>query len=939
MKRSILIVSFSILVVLASIFIISRKIYQNEVIYQKNVLFKQIDLCAGDIEYVLARFESDINFILFSDDISELFSHSPEKSETLRKLELFYSSYGTLIKNIDIYDNNKNGFNLFRDKKFISDNYVAQRQRILFDKEQVKSDGDEYHYYIPVFRDNVIYGNMVVTINLPEYILKELNRFYLEDINFQWAFDLESGSYKTNFPGKQIIIGKVDELLRKVDEYQTNVILKHKVSGDSLSADLITACGSIDLLDHKFGLAFSHNNSYFLRQIFLRSLTLSIISLTIFIFTLVYLFMRFADSEKKKKAYKKEADLLKNLLLNLPIGVLISDSNNQIKYINQIATEMFSLKPDEEKTGNAVTEKFLQSNRFQIEKSKPSAYDSNQFILYQKEGNELILYRKACAYISEDIEYTLNAFIDITSIEKSRKYEAASNTAKSEFLAKMSHEIRTPMNGIIGMTEALNQENLTKEQKEYIDIIKKSADLLLNLIDDILDYSKIEAGKMPLEEIPFRISEEVKLALDLFKAIIEEKGLNLTMNISDEVTDDVIGDPFRLRQVLSNLISNAIKFTHEGEIQVLVKLDEKYNGNLTLLFEISDTGVGIPKERLESIFSSFTQADYSTSRKYGGSGLGTTISKQLVDLMHGEIWVESPSGISRNKKYPGTKFCFTIEVFSNEELIKELNFSDIKNFSDINAFIIAQNIPSKKRLENFLKHLEINADSLLLKENSEPVKSIIDQLKTKDYQVIFIINDSNLDGLWIGRQLVQAKIADNYRIFMISSKHKQENYVQSKLNRIDYYLLEPVELNIFKKYFLKWFPNAQASLEKKGSVLQKNLNILVAEDNLINQKVAETIFRNLGYNIDIALNGTDVVEMVKKKSYDIIFMDLQMPEKDGVESTVEIRGLGFQMPIVAMTATTSNLSREQALHSGMNDYITKPVKTDAVRNILQKWFS
>ena len=274
--------------------------------------------------------------------------------------------------------------------------------------------------------------------------------------------------------------------------------------------------------------------------------------------------------------------------------------------------------------------------------------------------------------------YLLSAFIDVTHIEKARKYEAAANTAKSEFLAKMSHEIRTPMNGIIGMTEALDQESLTIDQKEYVQIVKRSADVLLTLIDDILDFSKIEAGKMQLEEIPFKLREEVKFAIDLFRPIIEEKNLKFGIKINPDVPENIIGDSFRLRQVLSNLISNAVKFTHEGEISVGIELEEEYNSNITLLFYVEDTGVGIPRDKVESIFNSFTQAEESTSRKYGGSGLGTTIAKQLVTLMHGEIWVQSPSPIPASPNFPGSRFSFTIEVYSNEKLVKALHTEEIK---------------------------------------------------------------------------------------------------------------------------------------------------------------------------------------------------------------------------------------------------------------------
>jgi len=939
MKKSILIVIVAVVLLAGLNVYVFNDLYKKQVTYQKSILFDQAELCSHTIENELRRFESDLNYILFSDDISELFSEHAENSNSLRRLELFYSSYSNLIKNIDIYDNNKNVFNLFKDKNFITDRYIAQRQRKLADKEVIKVRNNEYQYYIPVFKDNTVSGNIVVSINLANYIISELNKFHVSDICYQWVIHPESKNYTANFPGKIISIENYDAI---VDNLKNDFegLAKHKMTIDSTTVRIITAYKPLNILDHKFGLAFSFNNDFFIKTVFSRIVLIASISLILFFSIILFLLTRLGYSEKKRGVLNKEKDRLNEILQHLPIGVIIFDETGRIIYLNQISKDLFFIKEGEEIEGNTLIDKYLMTGQKQKSNLKTAAYDTNQFILYQKEGNEVVLYRKELPYFIDGIEYTLSSFIDITSLEKSRKYEAASNTAKSEFLAKMSHEIRTPMNGIIGMAEALDQKKLTKDQKEYIEIIKSSADLLLNIVNDILDYSKIEAGKMQLEEIPFRLNEEIKLSLDLFRAIVEEKGIKLTVDIRPEVPDDIIGDPFRLRQVLSNLISNAVKFTHEGEIRLSVKLEEQYSGNLTIIFEIADTGVGIPKERLESIFSSFAQADQDTSRKYGGSGLGTTISKQLVNLMHGEIWVDSPSGISKNKKYPGSKFSFSIEVFSNEEIKKDLDFSAINSFNQVKAFVLAQNLPAKKRILGFLNHLGIHVDIVTIKEEKEIVDNIKDQLQNKkEHQLLIIMDEPNLDGLWIARQLSQFGITDQFRVLMISSKHKQENYIQTKLSKIDYYLIQPFDQNILKEYLFRWFSGIKQAEQEKSMALQKDLNILVAEDNLINQKVAETIFQNLGYQIDIALDGKKVVDMVRKKSYDIIFMDLQMPIKDGVDATIEIRGLGFQMPIVAMTATASKIGKDNAITAGMNDYITKPVKMDAVRTVLEKWFA
>jgi signal transduction histidine kinase/CheY-like chemotaxis protein len=939
MRKSVIVVISALLLLIIIDGVIINILYQNQLSKQKSLLAKQLETCSNNIETEVSRFESDLNFILFSDDISELFSDNFQESGSLRKLEMFYSSYTDMIKNIDIYDNNKNVLNLFKDKKgnFISDKYLAQRQKKLADQESVKTKDSEYQYFIPVFKNNEVYGNIVISIDLSQYIISELYKFHIPNVIYQYVIDPETGSFKSNYQGK-VTIDKI-EIISENLRNEIGDVIEHQIKSDSIVTLVTTVYAPLKALDHKFGLAFCIDKNFFIKSVLEKVYILCILTFIIIGIVILYFIRSFKTVTQANSDLQNEITLIKYILENLPIGILIFDDSLKISTINQVAREMLQVKEGEEKTGNSLTQKFLQASRPNKRKEISAAYDSNHFILYQKEGNEIILYKKEFPSIINGKELIISAFIDITPLEKARKYEAAMNNAKSEFLAKMSHEIRTPMNGIIGMTDALNKNNLTKEQAEYIDIVKRSADLLLSIIDDILDHSKIEAGKMQLEELPFKLIDEIKLSLDLFRSIIDEKGLKLSIHIDENVPENIIGDPFRLRQVLSNFISNAVKFTHEGEIRLVVKIEEEYNGNVSLLFEVADTGVGIPKERMESIFNSFTQAENSTSRKYGGSGLGTTIAKQLINLMNGEVWVESPSGISKNKKYPGSKFSFTIEVFSNNDIKKDLNYSLITSFNQINVFLITQNVTTKKRLTGFLKHIGVNLEIATIDEEILP--SIKKQLEKgeKQYHLVIIMDEPNLDGIWIARQLNQSGLTDKYRFIMISSNHKQENYIQTKLAKIDFYMTQPFEQDILKNYLYRCFNSLNIESITKEISLQKDLNILVAEDNLINQKVAESIFMNMGYKIDIAIDGKEVVDMIKKKPYDIVFMDLQMPEKDGVDATVEIRGLGYQMPIVAMTATASKIGKDSALTSGMNDYITKPVKTEAVRSVMEKWFA
>jgi len=328
----------------------------------------------------------------------------------------------------------------------------------------------------------------------------------------------------------------------------------------------------------------------------------------------------------------------------------------------------------------------------------------------------------------------------------------------------------------------------------------------------------------------------------------------------------------------------------------------------------------------------------STSRKYGGSGLGTTICKQLVTLMNGEIWAESPSGLSAQSNCPGTVFYFTIEVYSNTDLVKDIESSKITSFKNVNALLIIHNVTAKKRLISFLDHYSIKTTLLNYGENIiSDIESKLREAEHK-YQLIIIVDEIGLDGIWLAKKLADHKISQTYRMFLLSSSHKPENYIQSKLAGIDYYLVEPFDFKSFSEYLYECFPLIDKKISD-GILIPKNISILVAEDNVINQKVAIAIFGNLGFEIDIAIDGAEVIQKTNAKPYDIIFMDLEMPEKDGIEATIEIRNNGFQMPIVAMTASASESTKNLSLNSGMNEYITKPVKGESVQAILEKWFA
>jgi CheY-like chemotaxis protein len=464
----------------------------------------------------------------------------------------------------------------------------------------------------------------------------------------------------------------------------------------------------------------------------------------------------------------------------------------------------------------------------------------------------------------------------------------------------------------------------------------------MTIINDILDFSKIEAGRMMLEEIPFNLAEEMELVGELFKPLAKEKGIKIHFDIHDDVPNKLIGDPFRLRQVISNLVSNAVKFTEKGKIVIGATLMEAYRNHVHILFTVEDTGIGIPRDRIKEIFGSYTQARGSVQRKFGGTGLGTAIAKQLVELMHGEIWVESPSSIKIDDEFPGSKFSFTIEAYSNERIPKKFDFSGISRLSEINVLILTkESDPEKNYMVRMLHKFGLNVITKIYQDST--VDSVIHhlQVKLKDYQMIVLVDKNQLDGFALAQGLKKSNLIDQFPVVLVSSNDKTGNYKNCRKLGIDYYLIEPFETKEVTDILDEIYPGIEDRkvLEPMINALPQELSILLAEDNLINQKVAQSIFKNIGYEIEIAKNGAEAVELVEKQKFDILFMDLLMPEMDGYQAAEKIRAAGHMLPIVALSADENEETRKAAFEAGMNDYLMKPTRVENIKHLLIKLFS
>jgi two-component system sensor histidine kinase/response regulator len=661
----------------------------------------------------------------------------------------------------------------------------------------------------------------------------------------------------------------------------------------------------------------------------------------------------FARDITERKHIETEVTMLAHAIRSIRESVCITDSEDTLLFVNDAFLTTYGYDRHEVIGKNIFELVRVPANSARVTAIPPPNLIrrwEGELFNRRKDGSEFPIHLSsspildetgrtiALVGVTQDITESKRA---IEELQKAKDAAEAASRAKSEFLANMSHEIRTPMNGIIGMTELALDTDLTAEQREYLKLVKLSADSLLGVINDILDFSKIEAGKLDLDLDEFNLQDGVDEVMKALGVRAEQKGLELAYYLRPGVPDTVVGDLGRLRQILVNLVGNAIKFTERGEVIVRIDVEAQTNEEVVLHFGVRDTGIGIPREKQTMIFESFTQADGSTTRKHGGTGLGLAISSQLVQMMGGQIWVESPVDLPGSPASSGSMFHFTASFGIPGNPTAVAYPPEQSALVGLPVLVVDDNSTNRRILEVQLTNWEMRPTAV---EGGTSALSALKQAEAAGTPFKLALLDFHMpgmDGLVLTDEIRKLPGGNDLKIIMMSSSVHQ-NQPRQRLLGIDANLVKPVkaaELLSVIKAVLSTDARMQTRPRQAALKTENPLWVLVAEDSPVNQKLIQRLLEKWGHTPVIAKDGKEALALLDAGKFDLVLMDLQMPEINGFEATAAIRqkerGDGAHIPIIALTAHALKGDRERCLEAGMDDYLSKPIEAQKLFDVVE----
>ncbi len=653
----------------------------------------------------------------------------------------------------------------------------------------------------------------------------------------------------------------------------------------------------------------------------------------------------------RTKELRAQKSFLRKIIDLNPSFIFAKDRQGRFTLVNRALANAYGSTPYEmlgktDKDFNPrpeEAEKFAQNDLAILQSNQETFIPEEEFTDSGGERHWMQVSKIPLASEDGPAEQVLGVATDITlqkeaalEMQRAKEVAEAATRSKSEFLANMSHEIRTPMNAVIGMTGLLLDTQMDGEQHEFVNIIRSSSDALLTIINDILDFSKIESGMLDLEQQPFALAHCIEESLDLLSSKASEKGLELAYLLDEQTPHDIVGDVTRLRQILVNLVGNAIKFTHAGEVVVAVTAERGSDDRYALQIAVRDTGIGIAPDRMDRLFKSFSQVDSSTTRQYGGTGLGLAISKRLAELMGGEMWVESEEG-------KGSTFYFKIVVAAAPAAVRLHMAGAPPQLAGKHLLIVDDNATNRRILTLQARSWGMLPEAVA---SGAEALALVTQGATFDLAILDM-QMPLMDGAMLSLELRRLAGAQKLPLVMLTSGASSSRQLKEQYGELDFaaFLNKPIKpsqlFDVLMNVLGAPKPTAAATPPRLEAEMAHRLplRILVAEDNPVNQKVALRLLERFGYRADVAGNGAEAVAALRRQPYDVVLMDVHMPEMDGLEATRQIRAeWPPQQPrIIAMTANAMQGDRETCFAAGMDDYIGKPVHIQELRAVLERW--
>jgi signal transduction histidine kinase/CheY-like chemotaxis protein len=938
MRRILILVYTAFLIIIIANYIYYKNLYNSQIKYIVELLDRQVQIVGLSVDSTNNGFDSDFNRINFSEELSSFFTNPESQASAKEAMKSFFSKYNEFVIGIKLYDNNKNEFTLKKDDNgnWLEQPYILHLQGEIYKTEKPVRENQRYSYYLPVMDKltNQTIGNIVVTVDYQKYFKAIFSEFNLKDYQWQWVVS-DSGEVVYDNNQNDVVYSQLNKITKGLAAGSVeNIMHSAKINGKQV--ELISSYYSTQLLQRDLGIVFSAPTDKFQKYIIRNSL-LIVIGTLLLIQAIIFLFMRFLKTQKVElERLRTSEKMFFKLIEEMPVGVIVHNKSREILKANKVAAGQYSYLSESDMKGKIFPESSLPGESEYYSKNLGGTFNPNQFVIIKKEIGEIVLYRNSIPVNFIGEEATMEILIDVTMLESARKKEEKANEAKSEFLARMSYEIRTPLNGIIGMTDVLKKHSLTPEIKDIVNLLHRSTEVLLSIINDILDFSRIESGKMILDEMPFNLREEIAYCIDLAKTNISFNEIALLSVVEENVPESIIGDPFRLRQILTNLINHSIRNTEKGEVRLKCGLKDSKDGILILGFELLDTGRSFDKASLKKIFGDFVNIESKKVKSNDDSEFGTILSKQLVELMGGELTASSPSGISGDQ---GTIISFTIHTYSNDRQIKELSLEKIKTFDKIRTLVITGNQNRDEEILGALHRFGLAVTTTTYQRSTvNQIRANINYPDDK-YNLVVIFDDNDFNGFEAARAIWENRLSQYFIILLISANDKKGNYLNCITLGVDHYLIKPFDISELLTIVKNSFPflEDKAATVETGSV-RNDISILIIEDNKMNQKVIGAMLKSLGYSFDVAEDGWEGFQIAQTKKYDLIFMDLIMPEMDGFESSQRILKHDKTILIVAFTADNMPETRKKAELSGIRDFISKPVRVEELKRLFARYF-